>query len=105
MATTVVPRHEERIAGDFEGYEAVVKDLLASEKLALAKVSFIPWWRPAGGRRYICQVYAGPTGMKHGRPLWVWWSSVFASPEELRKELLGALLLRRRELGARPVES
>ncbi len=74
-------------------FESVVQDLLGDEDLGLVRVRFIPP-RRGDEDRYVCQVYAGPTGIFTGTPRWVWWSPFFSEPEELRNQLSTALRLR-----------
>jgi hypothetical protein len=74
-------------------FESVVEELLRDQDLGQVRVRFIPS-RTSDPGRYVCQVYAGPTGIFAGTPRWVWWSPFFTSAEELRRQLQNALRLR-----------
>ena len=75
-------------------FESVFEELLSGEDLGLVRIRFIPS-RSGDPRRYVCQVYAGPTGIFAGTPRWVWWSPFFTNADELRNQLANALRLRR----------
>jgi hypothetical protein len=79
----------------FRQFEAVIEELLGNEDLGPVRVRFIPGSRRDDDGRFLCQVYAGPTGVFVGTPEWVWWSPPFTTSEELRGALVQALYLRR----------
>jgi hypothetical protein len=76
--------------------ESAVEEAFRGEELGVVRVRFVRS-DTADQPQYLCQVYSGPIGVFLGGPTWVWWSSGFERPEELRSQLRVALRLRRQQ--------
>jgi len=77
----------------FREFEAAIADVLRDEDLGTVRVRFLPHSREGDDGRYLCQVYAGSTGVFVGTPAWVWWSGPFRTADELRADVQRALRL------------